>query len=140
MTQLSRDFMLLQHLQLPMTQRVALLQRLRVLQQLLVLLLHRPRGFGCHGHPTYFTTHGMKMNGSAMESGAEPQELNCMLIPKNICYLDFFSLFFLIIRRPSNPMSMIMVPYFPKYNNNGHFGALPISKNIYTFPDWDLGN
>ena len=48
-----------------------------------------------------------------------------------ICYLDFFSLFFLIIRRPSNPMSMIMVPYFPKYNKNDNFGALPVSKHTH---------
>ena len=79
--------MLLQHLQLPMAQRVALLQRLRVLQQLLVLLLHRPRGFGCHGDPTYVTTHGMKMNGSAMESGAGPQELH--VDPKEYIYMLF---------------------------------------------------
>jgi hypothetical protein len=56
----------------------------------------------------------MKMNGSAMESGAEPQELNCMLIPKNICYLDFFSLFFFDNKAPLKSNEYDNGPIFSK--------------------------
>ena len=55
----------------------------------------------------------MKMNGSAMESGAGPQELH--VDPKEyICYLDFFSLFFFDNKAPLKSNEYDNGPIFSK--------------------------
>ena len=50
---------------------------------------------------------------------------NCMLIPKHW--------FFFITGCPSNPMSMMIVPNFPKYVFHHNVGALPISKHAHPY-------